>query len=378
MKLKKLLALCLALVLVLLVACSTNNAPQQDADGSDENSNASNGQTEGNDAAESLETLYSSVSAESQTIAVDEIVDYTANEPYTIGIAMNTIGTPFYKALSDTMVSLIEEAGGEALMAVCDEDAAKQVNQIENFIAQQVEAIIIKPADPAETISIALDKAYEANIPVISVDAPPAEDAKYLSAYITDAYDLGYLVGEEIAKQLLEKYPEGEIEYGIIGAIDGNEIASIRNNASRDGIKAVDTEGRIKEVAYLYSGDFSEEGGLQTAENMIVANPNIAAIIGTCDAHIIGATSAAERLERSDILMGAIDGSKTAMEMMKDGRCIVALAWNSPQEVGHAAVSGTIGLLNGEATPQSRTMIIKGVMITPENVDQYYDPDSAF
>ena len=37
MKLKKLLALCLALVLVLLVACSTNNAPQQDADGSDEN-----------------------------------------------------------------------------------------------------------------------------------------------------------------------------------------------------------------------------------------------------------------------------------------------------------------------------------------------------
>lgn len=326
-----------------------------------------------------LEELYASVSDEQVVLKSEEIIDTKAEEEYTIGVAMNTVSTPFFKALSDSIQASLKEAGAKPLLAVCDEDASKQVSQIENFITQGVDAIIIKPADPAETLSIALDKAYEANIPVIAVDAPPADDAKYLCAFITDAYDLGFIVGEEISKKLLETNPTGEIEYGIIGAIDGNRIAAIRNQASRDGIASVDTEGRIKEVSYLYSGGFSEEGGLQTAENMLVANPNLKAIIGTCDAHVIGATAAAERQGKADqIIMGAIDGSKTAMEIMKNGGPIKALAWNSPQQVGRAGATATIKLLNGDETPASRTMVIKAVLITPDNVEDIYDPNSAF
>lgn len=359
---KKSIALLLVLIMtVAFTACgSENNGEEDESKGLD------------------LQTLYSGISEEKVMVSVDEIVEAQANDDFVIGVAMNTVSTPFFKALNDSIKTQVEAAGAKAQMAVCDEDAAKQVSQIENFITQGVDAIIIKPADPAETISIALDKAYEANIPVITVDAPPAADAKYLCSFITDAHNLGYMVGEEIAKQLLEKHPTGDIPYGIIGAIDGNTIATIRNDASREGIATVDKEGRIKEVSYLYSGGFSEEGGLETAENMIAANPDIKAIIGTCDAHIIGASSAAERLNKSDIIMGAIDGSKTAMELMKDGKSIKALAWNSPKEVGRAAVCATIALLNGDGAPESRTMVIKGVMITPSNVDQFYDPTSAF
>lgn len=334
--------------------------------------------SEGEKAGFNLEELYAGVADDKTMISVDEIVEAKAKDDFVIGVAMNTVSTPFFKALNDSIKSQIEAAGATAQMVVCDEDASKQVNQIENFITQGVDAIIIKPADPAETISIALDKAYEANIPVITVDAPPAADAKYLCSFITDAHNLGYMVGEEIAKQLLALYPADDIPYGMIGAMDGNTIATIRNEASREGIASVDKEGRIKEVSYLYSGGFSEEVGLETAENMIAANPDIKAIIGTCDAHVVGASSAADRLNKSGIIMGAIDGSKTAMELMKDGKSITALAWNSPQEVGRAAVCATIALLNGDGAPASRTMVIEGVMITPENVDQFYDPNSAF
>lgn len=364
---KKMMKKSIALLLVLIMTVAFTACGGEKAGSGEEKTEGLN-----------LEELYSGISDEKTMISVDEIVEAQAKGDYVIGVAMNTVSTPFFKALSDSIKSQIEAAGAKAQMVVCDEDASKQVSQIENFITQGVDAIIIKPADPAETISIALDKAYEANIPVITVDAPPAEDAKYLCSYITDAYNLGYMVGEEIAKQLIEKYPSGDIPYGIIGAIDGNTIATIRNDASRDGIADVDKEGRIKEVSYLYSGGFSEEVGLEAAENMIAANPDIKAIIGTCDAHIIGAASAAERLNKKDIIMGAIDGSKTAMELMKDGKSITALAWNSPKEVGRAAVCGAIALLNGDGAPASRTMVIKGEMITPDNVDQFYDPNSAF
>ena len=216
----------------------------------------------GNEAEEvslDLEELYSSVSEEEVVLAPEDIEDIQANEKYKIGVAMNTVSTPFFKALSDSIEENLEKSGAEILLAVCEEDASEQVNQIENFITQGVDAIIIKPADPAETISIALDKAYEANIPVITVDSPPAEDAQYLTAIITDAYDLGFIAGEELAKQLLEANPTGDIEYGIIGAIDGNTIAATRNDASREGVASVDTEGRMKEVSYLYAGGFSED-----------------------------------------------------------------------------------------------------------------------
>ena len=112
---------------------------------------------------------------------------------------------------------------------------------------------------------------------------------------------------------------------------------------------------------------------------MLVANPDLKGIIGTCDAHIIGATAALERQERQDeVIMSAIDGSKTAMEIMKDGGPIKALAWNSPQEIGRASVSTVVRLLNGDDIPANKMMVLKATLITPENVDDIYDPDSAF
>jgi len=76
--------------------------------------------------------------------------------------------------------------------------------------------------------------------------------------------------------------------------------------------------------------------------------------------------------------MGAVDGSKPALEIMKNGGPIVALGLNSPYQVGEAAARTILGYLNDGTLPSSKTQKLDPALVTPENVDDYYDPDSAF
>lgn len=310
---------------------------------------------------------------------VTAMADAVANEPYKIGLAMTTVSTGWFKALYDELNAMLLDAGCEVLIVECEDDVTTQVSQLNNFIAQGVDAIIINPANPQEGVSMAINQVYEAGIPVIAVDVPPADDAEYLAACVTDAYQLGYLVGEELANRLLEMYPEGEIPYGMIGGTDGNAIAASRNQGARDAIAAIDTEGRIVEVTFLYAGAYSEESGLETAQNMLSAHPELKCIIGTCDAHIVGATRAAEALGlEENLIMGAVDGSKAAMEIMQADGPIVVLGLNSPTQVGIAAGKTMLEYLNDGTLPAAQILALEPVKITPENVADYYNPDSAW
>lgn len=330
-------------------------------------------------AGSALTDIYASVPEGTQYVTLDELPELKADREYTIGCALTTVTTGWFKGLYDNMQALLEQAGVNLLLVECNDDANMQVNQIENFIAQGVDAIILNPASPQETSTSVLEDTCAAGIPVVAVDVPPEEGAQYLAACITDAYQLGFLVGEELAKRLLEKYPEGEIEYGMIGGTEGTMIATMRNEGARAGIASVDTEGRIVEAAFLYSGAYSEESGLVTAQNMLSANQNLKCIIGTCDAHIVGATSAAEQLGlEQNLMMGAVDGSKGALEIMKNGGPIVALGVNSPYEVGEAAVRTLLGYLNDGTLPEAKTLYMQPSLVTPENMDDYYDPNAAW
>lgn len=327
-----------------------------------------------------LKAVYDSVeTGTSAYVSAETLPELKADGEYTIGCAMTNVSTGWFKALYDNLNEKLGETGVKVLLVECNDDANKQVNQLENFIAQGVDGIIINPAAPQETATAALDDLCAAGIPVVAVDVPPEEGAAYLAACTTDSYQVGFIIGQELATRLLEKYPEGEIAYGMIGGVDGDANAALRNQGARDGIADIDTEGRIKEETFLYSGGYSEETGLETAQNMLAAHQDLKCIIGTCDAHIVGATSAAEQLGMEDqLMMGAVDGSKAALEIMKNGGPIVALGLNSPYEVGENAARVLLGYLNEGTVPDAKRLNMAPTLVTPDNVDDYYNPDAAF
>ena len=68
----------------------------------------------------------------------------------------------------------------------------------------------------------------------------------------------------------------------------------------------------------------------------------------------------------------------TLLQLMGGDADIVALGLNSPYEVGEAAVRVILGYLNDGTIPDSKTLQLEPTLVTPENVQDYYDPNSAF
>lgn len=325
-----------------------------------------------------LKSIYASVQKGEDHISSSDFPLPKSKRNYKIGVALYSVESGFFKALQDQTVKEIQASGSTALVSNCDGKVSTQVSQIENFITQGVDAIIAEPADPASALNIVLQKAYDAGIPTIAFDMPFDPAAPHLTSVVTDGYGLGLEVGKEVARQLLAKYPTGTIEYGIIGGIEGAAQPMSRNHGFQDGVKAIDTEGRIKMVTWLFPGNFTEEGGMRLAENMLVAHPNLKAIIGTSDPQVVGAAAAIRRLGKSGILLAACDGSRTASENMKNGGPIKILGINSPIEASKLTVRFLIQVLNGGPAPKTQLTFMKPYLVTEKNINEYYDPNSAF
>lgn len=375
----------LTLTVVSLAGCGGNageNAAQS-SNGQTEGSGNAEGTAEetGDESAEdssSLADIYAAV-PESAYVELEDLTVSEAKGDYTIGVAMTSVASGWFKALYDDLNRILTDAGCKVLLAECQDDVNVQVSQLENFMTQKVDAVIINPCSPEDGLTPTLEKLYQAGIPVITVDNTPAEDAKYFCACLTDAYQLGYLVGEELGKQLLEAHPEGEIPYGVIGGIEGVQTAHLRNMGAIDGLASVDPEGRIVQKAFLYSGGFDEQVGLETAQDMLTANPDLMCIVGTCDSHIVGASRAAEALNlENNLLMGAVDGSKPAMENMIAGGPIKALGVNSPTEIAQVAGKAVLAYLNDGTLPAGKAIRMEPSLITEANVDEWYSPDLAW
>lgn len=99
------------------------------------------------------------------------------------------------------MTSQIEDGGYEADVKNAGGDPALQISQIQEFIDEQVSALIIDPVDPYGLTDI-LKTANEQEIPVISYDSliRDTADINYYATYDTRA------IGKDIAKEIIKKW----------------------------------------------------------------------------------------------------------------------------------------------------------------------------
>ena len=374
---KKLLALSMA---VLMAVCSlTGCAPQNKNSGG--NQPAGNPSDTGGSSSDqgaqvsALAEVYGSMSREWNYIDPSDITFTEPTETYTIAFSLTTETTGFYKTLADAARAEVEAHGGKVIMVSCDDDAATQIDQLESFIVQGADAIIVDPAYPFEAFSTILTKCQDAGIPVLAFDRSYDDEYPHLVSYKTDSYTSGYLLGEYLGKMIQEQKGSFEgVEFAIIGGSEGDENAVLRNNGERDGFKSVDTQDQAKEVAYLFSGGYSAEDGMQTAENILTAHPNVSVIFGTCDAHCVGAYSAAQRMGMADqVIMAGVDGSKDAETIIQAGGSIKAVALNDPTMLAQAAVRAAFAYLVDGTVPDSSNYYLTPTIVTADNVADYID-----
>src|SRR5687768_15873264 len=117
-----------------------------------------------------------------------------------IGVAFDTLQTEYWVASRDAIEAEIKARGGEMLLAVANNDANEQLQQINNFVARKVDGIIVAPKD-AQTVIPMIKAANRANIPIVLYNRPPADNSGKSVTVVADNVEITRKTVEYMCEQ---------------------------------------------------------------------------------------------------------------------------------------------------------------------------------
>lgn len=203
---------------------------------------------------------------------------------YTIGMSQANVAEPYRQRMDDDIRTAAEDVSQFTVeFADAQQDNAKQVSDVENFLTKQIDLLIISPNE-ATPLTGVVQQAYNKGIPVIVLDRKVDGDA-YTTWIGADNVEIGRTAGEYVAEQLL---PNGGT-VGEIRGLAGSTPAKERGDGFREGI-----EGKNIEIVASSDGDWLREKGQSQADAMFKANPNIEVLYAHNDPMAEGAYLAAK------------------------------------------------------------------------------------
>jgi simple sugar transport system substrate-binding protein len=228
---------------------------------------------------------------------------------------------------------------------------------IENMITQQVKAIAVTPTSP--NVQGALDKAVEAGIKVVLVDNDIPGWSGKSSVVATDNLAGGKLAGEWLAKTL-----EPGSTLAVLQGRLGNPSLDDRVKGLKQGL------GDVATIVAEPATDCDETKGLNAAQDILTANPNITAIYGACGPPITGALQAikAANMKPGSITVVGFDASPGELTAIESGEQAASVA-QFPAKMGSLGIDTAVKAARGENVPAN---VDTGTeMVTKDNVGQF-------
>jgi len=297
-----------------------------------------------------------------------------SGEGLVVGFSQKTRHSPYYIAMAEAMEDLAKEFGFELISVNAGADMVKQQADIEDLISKGVDLLIVDSQDPIAIIAISKNIA-EAGIPLFLVNTTVDPSAVYVTLVQSNNVTIGSMVGDWVGNHV-----SGEIRIGLLSGNPGNMVGYGRRSGFFQGLaeaQLVNTNTTNFRVLTQGWGGWSAEGGLEAAEDMLTAAPDINVIFAENDSMALGAVTAIKNAgKEGEITVLGIDGQREALELIKEG-VYGATGLNSPFELARTAVEIALAYHAGERGFPSLIHTTPSV-ISAANVDQYYDPDIPF
>jgi ABC-type sugar transport system substrate-binding protein len=273
-----------------------------------------------------------------------------------IGLSVSTLNNPFFVTLRDGAQSAADEAGAELIVSDAQNDTAQQQDDIQNFVTQQVNVILVNPVD-SDAVVPAIEAANQANIPVIALDRG-ASGGELATTIASDNVQGGNLAGEELIRL---------VGSGSVAQLEGTPGADPARDRGQGFQDAIDTQSAVEVVA-SQSANFDRAEGLNVAENILQANPDIAGIFAQNDEMALGAVQALGGSAGDDVKVVGFDAIEDALSAIEDGTMNATVA-QQPAEIGSLGVENAISVINGESVEENIPVEVQ--LVTPENVSEF-------
>lgn len=291
-----------------------------------------------------------------------------------IGLTMQTLNGAYFAAQEETFIKLCKEKGIDYQTADANGNTNVELANVENFITQGCDVVVINPVHPQGTIE-ATRKCAEAGVAVFIMDNSILPEANYVSMIQSDNYTLGNLVGADIGRHFAGK----PIKLGMLSGNTGNTLGLARRMGTLAGLVEYmlerSGEAQVDIVAQGWGG-WNQADGQKAAENMLTSAPEMNCIFAENDDMALGAREACQAAGREDIVICGADGNKTMYRLIKEGGQMLATGRNDPAECATTVIETIEKWANGEAV--QRLVYLNPVSVSARNIDTYYNPDSTF
>ncbi len=246
-----------------------------------------------------------------------------------IGVSMALFDDVWLTFVRDAMSKWAAKKGDIELTIVdAKNDSAKQLGQVENFLAQKMDAIVVLPVDTAATGPMTRD-VTAAKVPLVYVNRKPDNLPKGVIYCGSNSIDAGVYQGEELVKALKGK---GNVVI-LMGELD-NE-AAIQRTA---GVKKVLSKYPGIKIIKEQTGNWKREEGKTIMENWLASGDQIDAVASNNDEMALGAILAIKAAGKlGKIWVGGTDGSPDALEAMDQGELNMTV-YQDPVGQGDGAV----------------------------------------
>lgn len=270
-------------------------------------------------------------------------------EDIKIGLSVSTLNNPFFVSMKDGVEAEAKAKGMDVVVVDAQNDAAKQINDVEDLIQQGVDVLLINPTDSA-AISTAVQSANSLGIPVVTLDRS-AEKGEVATLVSSDNEKGGEMAAKYLVDQLGEGAKIAELE-GVPGA-----------SATRERGKGFHNIADAKlDIVAKQTANFDRTEGLNTMENLLQGNPEIEAVFAHNDEMALGAIQAIQSSGK-DVLVVGFDGNEDAINSINDGKLSATVA-QQPEEIGALAVNAGVDVLKGNEVDETIPVPLK--LVTKE------------
>ncbi|MEU4745517.1 substrate-binding domain-containing protein [Actinosynnema sp. NPDC023658] len=286
-----------------------------------------------------------------------------------IGFSAPAADHGWMAAISDSAKKEAEKYSDVELKVVeGTNDVNLQISQVETFINDKVDAIVLLPFDGAALTPVAL-KAMKAGITVINVDRAFDSPFAARSTVLGDNYGMGVSAGTYICQQL------GGKSGAVVAEIAGIDSLPLTQDRSKGFADALGDCGL--KVNNRVAAEFTVESGERAAANLLQAAPRIDAIWNHDDDQGVGVTAAIKNSGRSEFFLVGGAGSANVMREIKAGNGLhkATVVYPSTQgadgiRLARLAVQGkSLGDLVEVEVP--RQVELFAPVVTKDTVDRY-------
>lgn len=247
-----------------------------------------------------------------------------------IGICIYSFEDTYMSLYKDELKQYLEAGGASVTVMDGKNDQSEQTSQIQNFVTQGVDVLIINLVQSAAAEQVA-DQCASAGVPAVFINREPeaAEEERWVSegikaAYVgADAAQSGTYQGEIVleTENKGDFNGDGKVSYVMVMGEEENFDAQQRTEFS---IKVLTDAGIAVEKLDEQYGDWDQEKGREIVANALAAHGDaIEVVFCNNDKMALGALQAIEEAGRTvgeDIMLLGVDALKGALEAVRDGR----------------------------------------------------------